>query len=161
MRVLSSILAALLLLPAVAHAQRTGADPRAEIAAFNDALDSATWHMDNAATLALWEDEGVSLLPSTRPLVGKTAIAAFMNAVTAQMGHGRMETFDNRCQDIETTGDWASEWCLEHQIVLLPDGKRFDGWGKLLLVLHRGTDGRWRIRREMWNQASAADAGGA
>lgn len=117
-------------------------------------------HLLHAATLALWEDEGVSLLPSTPPLVGKRALADFMNAVTAWMGHGRMEMFDNRCHDIDAAGDGASEWCLKHQVVRLPDGKRFDGWGKLLFVLDRGPDGRWRIQREMWNQASAAGAEG-
>jgi hypothetical protein len=31
----------------------------------------------------------------------------------------------------------------------------------MLLVLHRGTDGRWRLSREMWNQAVPADSGSA
>ncbi len=146
-----------LLVPARSHAQATAPGARAEIEAFNQAFDAAIRQMDNSATLALWDDEGVSLLPSTRPIVGKRAIADFMNAVTTRMGPARMETFDSRCRDIEVAGDWASEWCLEHQIVLLPHGKRFDGWGKLLLVLHRDSNRRWRIRREMWNQAAAAD----
>jgi ketosteroid isomerase-like protein len=27
-----------------------------------------------------------------------------------------------------------------------------DSYGKLLLVLHKESDGNWRVKREMWNQ---------
>ena len=65
-----------------------------------------------------------------------------------------MEKFEMQCFAIEGSGDWASEWCLEHQVVRFSDGKPpFDGWGKMLFVLHK-VDGKWRIEREMWNQAS-------
>jgi hypothetical protein len=57
------------------------------------------------------------------------------------------------CFNIESTADSATEWCQEHQLVILPGDKPpFDGWGKMLLVLHRGADGKWRMRREMWNE---------
>lgn len=40
----------------------------------------------------------------------------------------------------------------------LPAGKPpFDGWGTLLLMLHRGIDGKWRLHREMWNEAQPGD----
>ena len=42
-------------------------DPRAEIEAFNRKLENATRLMDNTATLALWAEDGISLLPSTKP----------------------------------------------------------------------------------------------
>jgi hypothetical protein len=44
----------------------------------------------------------------------------------------------------------------EHQVVKFPGGKPpFEGFGKMALVLHRGTDGKWRLKQEMWNQALA------
>jgi uncharacterized protein (TIGR02246 family) len=133
--------------------ETSSAEARAGIAAFNQALDDATRKMDNAASLALWEEDGISLLPQTKPMVGKKAIAAFLDGVMAQLASAKMTSFESECFDLEVAGDWASEWCTEHQIVALGDGKTFDGRGKMLFVLHRGRDGKWRIQREMWNQA--------
>ncbi len=148
-------LAAVAALAAAASPARaqTAGDLRDGIAAFNRALDSATRHMDNAATLALWEDDGVSLLPSTKPIAGKAAIAEFLTRVTAGNPGAQMQTFELECFDIQGSGAWASEWCTEHQVVAFANGKRFDGRGKMLLVLHRGADGAWRLHTEMWNQA--------
>ena len=48
-------------------AQTQPVNPRTEIEAFNRNFEDATRRMDNAATLALWADDGISLMPSTRP----------------------------------------------------------------------------------------------
>jgi len=56
-----------------------------DIDAFNKAFAKATRTMDNAATLALWDDDGVSLLPSTKPIIGKPAIAKFLTDVMASL----------------------------------------------------------------------------
>ncbi|HUJ13018.1 MAG TPA: DUF4440 domain-containing protein [Thermoanaerobaculia bacterium] len=127
----------------------------ATLTTFNNALVDATRRMDNSATLALWEEDGVSLLPSTEPIVGKSAIAKFLDDVTSRIGSAHMESFTMECHEIAVSGDFASEWCTEHQVVSFSDHRpRFDGRGKMLFVLHRGSDGRWRIRSEMWNQAA-------
>ncbi len=144
--------------PGVAQTPPSPAGERAEIEAFNRAFDEATRHMDNAATLALWEEDGTSLLPSTQPIVGKKAITAFLEQVMSQLQGAHMEKFEDSCFDIQVSGNWASEWCVEHQIVQLPAGKPpFDGWGKMLLVLHKGADGKWRLKHEMWNQGLPPD----
>jgi len=154
-------LAAAACTPVAPARQPPPADGRAEIEAFNRAISDQTRRMDTAASLAMWEDEGVSLLPETEPLVGKRAIAAFLEKVTAGLQGAKMETFEMECSGIEVSGDWASEWCKEHQVVSLPGGKPpFVGWGKILYVLHRGTDGAWRIRREMWNMGLSPEKGG-
>jgi ketosteroid isomerase-like protein len=130
-----------------------------EIDAFNRAFANATRKMDNAATLALWDYDGVSLLPSTKPIVGKPAIAKFMANVMASIPGATMMKFESECHDIHVSGDWASEWCTEHQIVELGAGKPpFNGYGKMLLVLHKRASGTWRLHEEMWNQAIAPDS---
>jgi ketosteroid isomerase-like protein len=119
-------------------------------------MTDATRQMDNAATIALWEDDGVSLLPGTKPIEGKQAIGAFIADVTAKFPGAHMRSFEMTCAGIEIAGDVATEYCDEHQIVDLAPGKPpFDGRGKMLFVLHRGADGKWRLRREMWNQGVA------
>lgn len=140
----------LLLIPVAIYA----ATPQSGIETFNKALDSATRSMSNTAVLALWEDDSVSLLPSTPPIQGKAAIGKFLDSVVAAYPGGHMKKFEMQCHDIQVSGDWGSEWCTEHQIVQYPGGKPpFEGWGKMLLVLHRGADGKWRVKQEMWNQA--------
>lgn len=130
------------------------ATERAEIEAFNHRLEDATLRMDNAATMELWAEDGVSLMPSAKPVVGKAAIGAFLENMTLQLKGARMEKFELNCEGIEVAGDLATEWCSEHQVVQLGNGKPpFDGRGRMLLVLRRGGDGRWRMLREMWNQA--------
>jgi len=136
----------------LAQAADAGVDPG--ITKFNQALSDATTRMDNAAVMALWEDDGISLLPETAPIVGKKAIGEFMDGATKPLTGAHMQHFELQCRDIEVSGNWATEWCHEHQIVDLGGGKPpFDGQGNMLLVLHRDSHGRWRLKREMWNQA--------
>lgn len=127
-----------------------------DIAAFDRALTEATLHMDNAAVLALWEDDGVSLLPGTAPIQGKEALARFLDGIAKQIPGAKVTRQENDCHDAEVAGDWASEWCFTHQVVDLGGGRApWEGRGRMLLVLHRGKNGSWRIKREMWNAAPA------
>ena len=135
------------------QASATSEAGRKEIDAFNKKFIEAHLKMDNAAVMSLWAEDGVSLLPQTDPMMGKKAIGKFMDDVVAKMPGYHMEKIDVDFQGIEVSGDWASEWEYEHQIVRPPDDRPvFDSYGKLLLVLHRQADGSWRIKREMWNQ---------
>lgn len=148
------LLALLLANTSVSTPQTVPSALQDEIQAFNKKLEDATRSMNNVEVLALWADDGISLLPSTKPLVGKAAISAFLYNVTAQLQGAKMEKFEMHCSAIEGSGNWASEWCDEHQVVVLPGGKPpFDGRGKMLFVLRKQADGNWRIEREMWNQA--------
>ncbi len=149
---LSAVLLSCLAMPLAGQA--VAGDARAEIEGFNVKLDAATRNMDNAATMALWAEGGVSLMPDSKPTVGNAAIQSFLEGVMAQLKGARMEHFEMHCEGIEVSGDLATEWCNEHQVVQLPGGKPpFDGRGRMLLVLRRGGDGRWLLLREMWISA--------
>ena len=76
----------------------------------------------------------------------------------SSLAGAHMTKFESACYDVHVDGDWATEWCTEHQIVDLGAGKApFDGRGKMLFVLHC-TAGRWRIHEEMWNQGLESDS---
>jgi hypothetical protein len=103
----------------------SGADTaRKEIEAFNRKFIDAHLKMDNAAVMGMWADDGVSLLPATSPMVGKQTIAKFLEDVVAKMPGYHMRKIEIDFQGIETSGNWASEWATEHQIVDPPPGKR-------------------------------------
>ena len=72
---------------AIARSAATATVAQPGIVAFNHAFETATRHMDNAATLSLWENNGVSLLPSTPPIIGKPALMKFMTEVMTNL-HG-------------------------------------------------------------------------
>jgi len=157
-RFVRTVLATSLLIVVSRSAAAQTAGDRAGIDAFNRALADATRRMDNAASLALWADDGVSLMPSASPVVGKKAIGDFFASVIKQIAGSRMERFDMRCFDVHVSGPLATEWCVEHQVVHLANGDTFDGWGKMSFVLQRGSDGTWRLAQEMWVQGQPADS---
>jgi uncharacterized protein (TIGR02246 family) len=127
---------------------------KAEIEAFNQKFIAAHLKMDHPLILSFWEEDGVSLLPDTPPLVGKAAIAKFVQDVLASMPGYRVTKQEIDFRDIRVAGDWAFEWGLEHQVSEGPPGKpTFDGHGKILLILHKNARGEWKIHQEMWNSA--------
>ncbi|HEY6321758.1 MAG TPA: DUF4440 domain-containing protein [Thermoanaerobaculia bacterium] len=131
-----------------------------EIEAFNRRFREAILSMDNRTTMALWAEDGVTLLPGMAPIAGKQTIARWLDDVTAQMPGYRVARQDNQFHDIRVAGDWASEWGTTDQTVQPPGGKPpLVIHGKILLVLHRDASGSWKIQEEMWNSVEAAAPG--
>jgi uncharacterized protein (TIGR02246 family) len=136
-----------------APGRATGA---AEIEAFNKHYVELHLKMDTAGVLALWEEDGVDLMPGDAPMIGKKKIVAWVEDIVAKMPGYKVMKQDMEFHDIQVCGDWASEWATEHQVVQPPDGKPvIEGYGKMALVLHRGANGEWKVKQEMWNAAPA------
>lgn len=138
-----------------------GANSKAEIAAFNEEFKQAILSMDNAKVMALWDEDGTDLLPGQQAVSGKASISKWLDGVTAKMPGWKVVSQDNEFHDIQVNGDWASEWATTVQVAQPPEGKKTLGivkksnapvtaQGKMLLVLKRGSDGKWRIREEAW-----------
>lgn len=131
-----------------------GATGVAEIEAFNKHYVELHLKMDTAGVLALWEEDGVDLMPGDAPMIGKKKIVAWVEDIVAKMPGYKVLKQDMEFHDIQVCGDWASEWATEHQVVQPPDGKPvIEGYGKMALVLHRGANGEWKVKQEMWNAA--------
>lgn len=124
------------------------------IRAFNASFAAAVRAMNNEAILALWEDGGVAVLPGTAPIRGKAEMGTMLRSVAEAHPHAAMTTFSMECYDLEGSGRWASERCLEHQVITEQAKPTFDSWGNLLLVLHRQDSGEWQLSREMWSEAA-------
>jgi uncharacterized protein (TIGR02246 family) len=125
-----------------------------KIEAFNKKFVELHLRMDTAGVLALWAEDGVDLMPGEAPLVGKKTIVAWVEAIVAKMPGYEVKKEEVEFHDIQVFGDWASEWATEHQVVQPPEGKPpIEGYGKMMLVLHREANGEWKIKQEMWNAA--------
>ncbi len=125
-----------------------------EIDAFNKRYVEMHQKMDTAGIFATWAEDGVSLMPGEAPLIGKKAIVAWVENILSQMPGYKVVKEEIDFHDIQISGDWASEWGNEHQVVQPPDGKPvIDSRGKMALVLHREANGEWKVKQEMWNQA--------
>ena len=142
------------LVAAVIGLSTSPASGKEEIERFNSHLQELHLKMDTPGIFALWADDGVDLMPEEAPLVGKKAIRAWVEDIVAKMPGYKVTKEEMEFHDIRVSGDWASEWGLEHQVVQPPDGKEpIKTWGKMALVLHRETNGEWKIKQEMWNAA--------
>ena len=130
------------------------AGSREEIDAFNKRYVELHLKMDTAGIFATWAEDGVSLMPGEAPLIGKKSIVAWVENILSQMPGYKVVKEEIDFHDIQISGDWASEWATEHQVVQPPDGKPvIDSRGKMALVLHREASGEWKVKQEMWNQA--------
>ena len=143
---------------ALAASARAGAEGDQTVWQFNQKFQDAHAKMDTNAIIGMWAETGVSLLPETAPIVGKTAVGSFIREAVANLTGYKMLKVEMTFKDIRTCGDWATEWGVEHQVIQPPDDKPvIDHWGKIALVLHREADGNWRVQQEMWNSTPKPD----
>jgi uncharacterized protein (TIGR02246 family) len=127
---------------------------RDEVDAFNKRYVELHLNMDTAGIFGTWAEDGVSLMPGESPLIGKKAIVAWVDNMLSQMQGYKVVKEEIDFHDIQISGNWASEWANEHQVVLPQDGKPvIDSRGKMALVLHREANGEWKVKQEMWNEA--------
>ncbi len=143
------------LLAAVRMKSRTAEDTgRKEIAAFNRRYVELHLKMDTAGILALWTEDGADLMPGDAAMVGQKKISAWVEEIVAKMPGYEVMKQDMEFHDIHVCGEWASEWATEHQVVQPPERKPpVETYGKMALVLHRETNGEWKVQQEMWNAA--------
>jgi uncharacterized protein (TIGR02246 family) len=147
-------LAAVLIGLSASAASGQAASRKEELEKFNNHFRELHLHMDTAGIFVLWADDGVDLMPGEAPMIGKKVIQAWVEDILAKMPGDKVTKEEMEFHDIQVSGDWASEWALEHQVVQPPEGKEpIETWGKIALVLHRQANGEWRIKQEMWNAA--------
>ena len=147
-------LTAVLIALSTSSASTQAARRKDELETFNNHCRELHLKMDTAGIFALWADDGVDLMPGEAPMIGKKVIQVWVEDILAKMPGYKVTKEEMEFHDIRVSGDWASEWGLEHQVVQPPNGQEpIETWGKVALVLHREASGEWRIQQEMWNAA--------
>jgi len=151
---LGTCLAALSVATAGLKARTAEDTGRKEVEAFNKRYVELHEKMDTPGILALWAEDGVDLMPGDAAMIGRKKISAWVEDIVAKMPGYKVLKQEMEFHDIHVCGEWASEWATEHQVVQPPDGKPvIDSYGKMALVLHRGSNGEWKVQQEMWNAA--------
>ncbi|HSC31967.1 MAG TPA: hypothetical protein VLD17_09590 [Gemmatimonadaceae bacterium] len=144
-----------------AQASGAAASAGADSAAARRAVDElnakevkACQAMDHLASAALWADDGVDLIQGLQPMVGKPAIAAWLNGLTPGLEGAKMAYCTIDWKQITIQGDWAYEWGINRQRIEFPSPRQpFESEGKITLVLKRQTSGDWKIELESWNSS--------
>ncbi len=137
-----------------AATQDLSQDGRKAIDDFNQRFIQSCRKMDNRGTLALWTDDGVDLLPGMDAMVGKTAIANWLKSMTDRSVNAKVLQCDVEWQKIQVSGDLAYEWGINTQTVSIPNRTEpFKNKGKITLILHRQSDGSWKLALESWNNS--------
>jgi len=120
---------------------------------FNRKFRASILNTDHTAMLAMWAEDGVDLMPGEAPLLGKKAIATWLTGIETSGAGSRVSVEELEFHDLQVSGDWASEWANEHQIVQPRRKPAVEGYGKVALVLHREENQQWTIQQEMWNDS--------
>ncbi len=142
--------------PCIVVAQSAPAAARAAVDTLNAKEVKACREMDNAASAALWADDGVDLIEGLQPMVGKAVIAAWLNGLTPGLKGAKMVYCTIEWKQITVAGDWAYEWGVNRQRIEFPSPQQpFETEGKITLVLKRQADGAWKIALESWNSSPA------
>jgi uncharacterized protein (TIGR02246 family) len=125
---------------------------RRAVDALNAKEVQACQQMDNPASAELWAEDGVDLIQGLEPMVGKAAIAAWLNGLTPGLKGAKMVYCTIDWKQITIQGDWAYEWGINKQRIEFPPPQQpFESEGKMTLVLKRQTSGEWKIELESWN----------
>lgn len=129
---------ALLVLSGCASFDRSDAGVRQGRADFKEAFNK-----QDAASLAMVFTEEATLMPPNMPLLtGRAGIQSFWQAgFTRGLSH-----IEKTPVYIEVLGDTAIE--MNRYVVTVGERKV---QGKDMLVWRRGTDGKWRIAADIWN----------
>jgi ketosteroid isomerase-like protein len=123
------------------------------LAGFNAKFRDTILRMDTLGIVALWADDGVTLMPDAAPIVGKQGIAEHMAKVDKDFAGYKVTKEEIEWRDPRVSGDWASEWGIVHQEVFPPGNKpAIEVYGRIALVLRR-VNGEWKIEQEVWQSA--------
>lgn len=113
----------------------------------------AAFNREDIATIDGFYGESVTLIPPGEDVVTDRA-QVIANLASLQTGDYQL---DAEIRDLQMSGDLAITLVSYTDTFTPADGSEADGTsGRWAIVWNRGTDGQWRISREIWNLAPEA-----
>lgn len=107
---------------------------------------------DLTILLALCTDDCVMLPPDRPPVIGKAAIAKWLEAEHELEQTYEITKYEHHFQEIKILGEWAFEWgtfsasAREYG----SDNEVFTS-GKLFRILQKQANGMWKVARSIWS----------
>src|SRR5581483_1641186 len=117
---------------------------------------AATLSGDPHALADLWTKYAVRMEPGGPAEVSRAALVAVDSREWKLLpkGAGTL-TYRPDIRDVQIHDDWAVEWgYVDSTYRVSAKSNPIALHGKLLRVLHRDADGKWRFSHVMWNDAS-------
>jgi ketosteroid isomerase-like protein len=103
---------------------------------------------------SLWDENGVALAPRQPPVMGMKAIRSRMLQRPSQANPPQVLDYDEKFEETVICGDYAFEWGhISGSERTRPGGPVEHSRVKVVRILKRQTDGSWRIRLSMFNDA--------
>jgi ketosteroid isomerase-like protein len=132
---------------------------RTAIAAVRDAFAAATRAGDVDAILDQYVDDPVVMVPGRPAIEGQGPLREYEQAHNEAFAHPALEY---ESVELVLAGDWAFDRGVERLTEAPMDGSApVDLVGKYLTVYRRGSDGGWKIAREIFNSSEDGVGGGS
>lgn len=127
-------------------------EDRAAIEELHRRDQEATRSLDVDTLPSLWTEDGVGLGPGGEITRGRERIAAQMRRSAEASRRHEVIAYEQRFEEVRVLGEYAWDWGTFESVTRDPESgqvKRVSG--KLMRILQRGDDGRWRFHRAIWN----------
>lgn len=137
---------------AVGEDDRRAADLRA-IEELHRADMAASKAGDFATLRTLMSDDAVMLPPGGRPVRGRAEIDASMARAEEAMRGVEVLEYVLDFEEVQIVGDYAFEWgWIRGSMRAREGGEAVASTYKVMRVLRRRPDGRWKVHRSIWNE---------
>jgi uncharacterized protein (TIGR02246 family) len=113
---------------------------------------------DFETLLSLWTEDGVLLLPGTKPIIGLDALKVYMDEQAKISQTYKIIKYEHKWEEIKVIGDWAFEWgYFDIEAEMIKDGEIIREQGKLLRILRKQKDGSWKAARAIGQNDEPSD----
>ena len=136
--------------PAPQETTTIGADRDAIDALLEEAVQAFNTG-DVDAYMACFAEDAVWMLPNQPAITGKEAARTWYQDLFERTSFNVTASTD----ELMVAGDWAyAQRTYKGEVVQKSTGQRIAGGSNRISILHRQTNGTWKIARDIWNSST-------